>query len=342
MPANLSPEYKSAEAAYRRARDPKERLDGLKEMLRTIPKHKGTEHLQADIKTRIKQLTEELSGPRKGAARGGPAQVIRPEGAAQIALLGAANVGKSTLHARLTGSHAEAGPYPYTTQFPQPGMLAYRDIHFQLVDLPPVCPEHPLPWIGNALQPADACLLIVDLGDPACVEAVTALRDLLAARHVTLLERWQQPDATADGEGDAVDDPFSVRLPTLLLVNKIDVTPASSEEIAVFNELLGARYPALTVSAETGAGTEQIAEWLFRQLGVVRVYTKAPNRPPDMDRPFTVRAGDTVADVALLVHKDFAESLRFARLWGTSGQFEGQQVGREHRVCDGDVLELHT
>ena len=88
MPANLSPEYKAAEAAFRAAREPKERLDCLREMLRTIPKHKGTDRLQGDIKARIKQLGEELSGPKKGGARGGPALVIRPEGAAQVAVVG--------------------------------------------------------------------------------------------------------------------------------------------------------------------------------------------------------------------------------------------------------------
>src|SRR5262247_624183 len=88
MPANLTPEYRAAEAAFRKARDPGERLESLREMLRVIPKHKGTDHLQGDIKRRIKELSEELERPKKGGARGGPLLVIRPEGAAQIALIG--------------------------------------------------------------------------------------------------------------------------------------------------------------------------------------------------------------------------------------------------------------
>ncbi len=342
MPANLSPEYKSAETAFRRARDPEERLDCLRAMLRTIPKHKGTERLQADIKTRIKQLGDEVSGPRKGAARGGPPLVIRPEGAAQVAIVGPPNVGKSTLHHRLTGSNAGIGPYPYTTQHPQPGMLAHEDIHFQLVDLPPLAADHPVPWIGNALQPAEACLLVADLREPACVEQVQTIRALLQEKHVTLLERARGPALRAEDDDAALGDPFAIRLPTLVVMNKTDVAVVSDEEQGVFNELIGADFPALAVSAERGTGLDGIAPWLFRELGVVRVYTKAPNRPPDMQRPFTLRRGDTVQDVALLVHKDLAESLRFARLWGDSGQFDGQQVGREHPVADGDVLELHA
>ena len=120
MPANLSPEYKKAEQAFREASEDRERLLRLRDMLRTIPKHKGTEHLQADIKSRIKQLTEELAGPKKGAARTGPVHTLRPEGAAQVALLGPPNAGKSSLHVKLTGSRADVGPYPFTTHEPMP------------------------------------------------------------------------------------------------------------------------------------------------------------------------------------------------------------------------------
>src|SRR5438093_4976410 len=154
MPANLTPEYKAAEAAFRQARDPGERLEGLREMLRVIPKHKGTDHLQGDIKRRIKELSEELERPQKGGARGGPALVIHPEGAAQIALIGPPNVGKSSLHARLTGSGATVAPYPFTTQHPQAGMMPHEDVHFQLIDLPAIAPEHPVPWLAGTLQTA--------------------------------------------------------------------------------------------------------------------------------------------------------------------------------------------
>ena len=191
MPANLSPEYKAAQAALRQARDPSERLSCLREMLRVIPKHKGTDHLQADIKRRIHELVEELERPKKGGARGGPALVVRPEGAAQIALLGPPNAGKSTLHARLTGSNAHAAAYPFTTQFPEPGMMPHQDVHFQLVDLPAVSPEHPTPWIASALQTADACLLVVDLSDPDCVGEISTVLDMMRERGVTLAEHWE-------------------------------------------------------------------------------------------------------------------------------------------------------
>lgn len=340
MPTNVTPEYKKAEAEFRAARTPEDRLAGLREMLRTLPRHKGTEHLQADIRTRIKELTDELSGPRKGGAHTGPVHVVRPEGAGQVALLGPPNSGKSALHHRLTGSHAAVGQYPFTTQFPQPGMLPHLDIGIQLVDLPPVAAQHPVAWLGNALQPADAALLVVDLGDPGCVEAVLELHDLLADRRVFLTADWTGR-GDDDGEDDDEDaDPFAQHLPALVVATKADRVDHYDEELAAFRELTGRDYPAVTVSAETGAGLDAVGAFLFEHLGVVRVYTKIPGQPPDRARPFTVRRGQTVEDVATLIHKDISATLRWARLW--RGEIEGLQVGRHHVVEDGDVLEIHT
>lgn len=340
MPANLTPEYKAAEAAFKKARDPKERLECLREMLRTIPKHKGTEHLQADIKSRIKELTAELAAPRKAGARSAPPTVIRPEGAAQIALLGPPNSGKSTLHARLTGSHAQTGPYPFTTQFPQPGMLPYEDVAFQLIDLPPLAKGHPVPWIANALQPADACMLVVDLGQAGCVEQVLELHELLAERRVRLTASWERT-AAGDGGDDEDADPFAIRLPTLMIAAKADQIPQLDEELDAFRELTGVRYPVLPASAGSGDGLDEIGPWLFRQLEIVRVYTKPRGRHADKGRPFTVRSGQTVHEVALQVHRDIAATLKYARLWG-EGDPDGRQVGRDHPVADGDVIELHS
>lgn len=338
MPANLSPEYKAAQAALQQARDPSERLNCLREMLRVIPKHKGTDHLQADLKRRIRELGEELERPKKGGARGGPALVVRPEGAAQIAMLGPPNSGKSTLHSRLTGSNAHAAAYPFTTQFPEPGMMPHEDVHFQLVDLPAVSPQHPTPWLASALQTADACLLVVDLSDPDCVGEIETVHDMMRESGVTLAEHWDETRIAKEGGAD--DDPFARSLPTLLLANKADAVADAGSELRTLLELVSFHYPALAVSAISGHALGELGAWLFEHLGVVRVYTKAPGKAADRSRPYTLRRGQTVADVADLVHKDLARSLKHARVWGASG-FEGQQVGPGHVIADRDVVELH-
>jgi len=340
MPTNVTPEYKKAEEAYRKAREPKDRLDCLKEMARTIPKHKGTEHLQADIKTRIKQLTEELAGPKKGGRRSGPSHVVRHEGAAQVAMIGPPNAGKSSLHVKLTGSTSDVGPYPYTTHLPIPGMIPYEDIHFQLVDLPPISDDFMESWLVNALQPADAALLVFDLSDPECLEQVPTILRRLAEKKIYLKTAWPGLEASDSAQPDDSDDVFSLRLPTVLVANKSDLDPDPGE-VEVLEELLGLRFPALTVSAKTGDGLDELGTFLFKALEIVRVYTKTPGKPAENDKPFTVRRGGTVHDVAQLVHKDIAEGLKFARMWGTD-VYDGQQVGPEHLVSDGDLVELHV
>lgn len=345
MPTNVTPEYKKAEQAFREAREPSDRLGCLREMLRLIPKHKGTEHVQADIKTRIKQLATELSQPRKGGARSGPAHAVRREGAAQVALLGPPNAGKSMLHAALTGSQSTVGAWPHTTATPIPGMAPYRDIHFQLVDLPPVASERTRPWLATALQPADAALLVVDAAAAECAAELEVVVRKMAEKRVNLVAEWpglQEGRKKRRGKRraapqDTFEDLFRIRLPALLVANKIDLGN-HQENLGRLRQKFG--YPAVCVSAGSGTNLDAIPAYLFKGLGVVRAYTKTPGKPPDLGRPFTLRRGATVAELATLVHKDIAGSLRFARIWGEK-VYDGQQVSPRHRIRDGDILELH-
>ena len=334
------------------AREPRERLECLREMLRTIPRHKGTEHLQADIKSRIRELTEEIGGTHAGPAHRHSTHVVRHEGAAQICLTGPPNSGKSTLHAVLTGSKAAVGAFPGTTREALPGMLHFEDIAFQLVDLPPISRGRVESWMSGLLQTADAVWLVVDLADPECAEHVLTVCHELAQHKITLTDRW--PGCRGEHRADAspgtppqsgrrtedASEALTAELPTLLVANKSDLDPGA-DEVSVLEELAGVRFPAFAVSAKSGESLERLAPFVFSALGVVRVYTKPPGQPPDRTRPFIVRRGNTVADVARLVHQDVARSLKFARLWG-SGAFDGQQVGPDHAVADCDVVELHA
>ena len=345
MPTNVTQEYKKAEQAFREAREPQDRLRCLREMLRLIPKHKGTEHVQADIKTRIKQLTTELSRPRKGGARSGPAHAVRREGAAQVALLGAPNAGKSQLHSALTGSQSTVGAWPHTTETPIPGMAPCHDIHFQLVDLPPVARERMQPWLGTALQPADAVLLVCDIASPDCEKELAVVLEKMAEKRVSLVAEW--PGLPDPGKRrrrkrraqkqETFEDLFRIQLPALLVANKIDLG-VDPQRLSQLSARLG--FPAVGVSAETGENLAAIPDFLFKSLGVVRAYTKSPGKPPDLGRPFTLRDGATVSELATLVHKDIAGSLRYARIWGEK-VYDGQQVSPRHKIHDGDILELH-
>lgn len=348
MPANLTPVYRKAEEAYRNAREPAEKLEHLKEMLRTIPKHKGTDHLQGDIKRWIKEITEEVGAAKQGGKKKGPVHTIRREGAAQIALLGAPNAGKSQLHTQLTGSKADIGPYPFTTKLPQPGMMPFEDLYFQLVDMPPISSDYIEGWIVNSLQPADGVLVVVDLNDPGCAEHIQAILQQLTERKIDLHGYWPglrgpkpkpEPAFDADGE-EIIADPFRISLPAILVGNKSDLVADPATELQVLTELLELDFPTVHLSALTGAGCDAIGPLLFKALQIVRVYTKQPGKPADTSRPFTLRRGQTVLDVAHQVHKDIASSLRYGKIWGTEA-YAGQQVGPEHALADKDIIELH-
>jgi ribosome-interacting GTPase 1 len=201
------------------------------------------------------------------------------------------------------------------------------------------------PWIADLLKATDALWLVVDLSDPACADHVQIIGTELARRKITLSDQWPgiegQPGAPAvSSDSDHIPDPFRVHLPTLLVANKSDLDP-EPDEVRILEELTGVHFPAVAIAAINGAGIGQLAPFLFNALGIVRVYTKAPGKPPARTRPFAVRRGDTVLDVARLVHEDLAGTLKFARVWGSSA-FDGQQVGPEHRVVDRDIIELHA
>ena len=136
MPANLTPEYLAAEEEFKSAQSHEEKIAALERMLSTVPKHKGTEKLQADIKRRLSR--ERKEGHKKGGARTVPFWLVKKEGAGQVALIGPPNAGKSSLLAALTNARPEVADYPFTTHAPTPGMMAYENIQVQLIDLPPV------------------------------------------------------------------------------------------------------------------------------------------------------------------------------------------------------------
>jgi ribosome-interacting GTPase 1 len=329
MPANLTPQYKAAEDRFREARTHDEKLSALREMMALLPKHKGTEKMQADIKRRIAKLEEEGQHAHKGVHRFDPGHVRR-EGAGQWVLLGPPNAGKSALLRVLTHAHPEVAPYPFTTHQPLPGMMPFEDVQVQLVDTPAVTALHAEPYMVNLTHNADGVLLVLDVTADDVEESVRVLASVLERARVWPAVRTLPPDAS----------PFLLRRPVLVVGNKCDLDPDGTFA-ALAREAAGPDLPFFAVSAETGAGLERLRATLFGELGRVRIYAKEPGKKPDLERPFVLARGATVHDLALAVHKDIAERLKYARIWGTA-RFEGQQVDRDHVLADRDVVELHA
>jgi uncharacterized protein len=320
VPANLTQQYHTAEEQFRRAKTVEEKTVALQEMMKMIPKHKGTEKLQADIKKRLARLKEE--GKKKKQSKGFNPFGVEKQGAGQIVLVGYPNSGKSALVGALSRAKVKVAEYPFSTPLPVSGMMPYEDTYVQLVDTPPVSPDNIPPGIIGTFREADALLLIVDAATAQCLDQLEGLLQFLQDREVI--------DLSEEGE-------IIAPVPFLIVANKLDLQ-GSSDNLQILRELRP-DLEILAISVAAGDALEELKERLFQILDVIRVYGKAPGRPADKEQPFTLKRGSTVLDFAAMIHKDFPQQLKNALVWGSS-RFDGQAVPREHILEDRDIVEL--
>ncbi len=328
MPANLPPQYHAAEERLRTARTTEEKTVILQELIALVPKHKGTEKLQSELKRRLAKLREQpaASGPHRGRGH-----EVKREGAGQLYLVGPPNSGKSALLRALTRSEPEVADYPFTTRQPLPGMAAFADVPIQLVDLPPLSSTHMESWVPQLARNGDGLLLVASLRFDETLDLLDDVLQVLADAKIAPVAPHSNPDPPADRG--------IVQQPTLLVATASDV-PDADVRFALLSELYAARWPCLAVSLHDPASLDRLRRALFDLLGILRVYSKLPGKPADRSKPFILPLGSTLADFARLIHKDFVERLQFARVWG-AGRFDGQRVNRDYALVDEDVLELH-
>jgi ribosome-interacting GTPase 1 len=326
MPANLTPAYRDADERFRSAQTNEEKIAALEEMLAVIPKHKGTEGLQADLKRKLSKLKEAATQQKKGAAHVDIFHVPR-SGAGQVVLLGMPNVGKSTILATLTKAKVTVADFPFATQVPVPGMVKYEDVQIQLVDMPPITADYSAPGQVGTYRNGDLIALVIDLSQDV-EEQILVLLDFLESRKLLLDEHTP----AVDGQGNALGKK------AVCLCTKADLAPAGALELVKGS--CGKMAEFLTLSTATGEGYDKLGEMLFRQLNLLRVYAKPPGKPADMNDPFTLPVGSTVQDMAKAIHRELAEKLKSARIWGT-GVYDGQSVHLSHVLHDKDVVELH-
>lgn len=329
MPANLTPEYKKAEERYKAAGADEEKLAALEEMLRQIPKHKGTEHLQGDIKKRISKVRAAMeSGGKKGGTKHVDVFSVPKSGAGQVALVGMPNCGKSAILAALTKAPVTVADYPFASDKPVPGMALFEDVPIQLVDAPPISADFAPPGLVNTYRSADLLAIVIDLAGGVLeqMEVCTAYLD----SHTLIRD-----------EAGLAKDPAAERLgrKTFVIATKADIAPAGTLE--TLKELTGRPFEYIRVSSETGEGLDTLMRRTFQMLDVVRVYAKKPHEEADMNEPFTLKRGGTVHDLATLVHRELAEKLQTARAWNSPDIHDGQKVPREHVLSDKEIIELH-
>jgi len=330
MPANLTPQYLKAEEKYRRATSLEEELQCLQEMLREIPKHKGTDHLQAELKAKIAKAKKELAAEKSTGRKTRGLRIPR-QGAGTAVLLGAPNTGKSQLITSLTRAAPEIAPYPFTTTVPAPAMMPWEDVMVQLIDTPPITAEYLDPHLHSIIRGADLALLLVDLEHEAGIDQCKEVLDRLNRTKTRL---------AAKSYLDENDVGLSYTQ-TFLVPNKIDV-PEASARLELLHKRLPLEFPEYVISAKHGTGLEILREAIYKALDIIRVYSKPPSaKEPDWERPFTLRRGSQLVELAAMIHKDFVEKLKFARVWGKAVH-DGTQVKGDYVLQDKDVVEIHV
>jgi ribosome-interacting GTPase 1 len=327
MPTNLPPEYYSAEATYKQAASPQDKITALEALIATIPKHKGTDKLRADFRKRLSKLREDAAKKKKGGR--GDLYTVEKQGAAQAALVGFANSGKSALLAAVSNAHPVIADFPMSTVMPLSGMMPYEDIQFQIVDLPPVGNESTDGWVSGILRTTNMFILVVDLMEDPDIQT-ELLIDQIAQWKIPILRK-----------SDSVEkkDSMSSR-PVIIAANKYDLPDAETKLIDVEQKYID-EFSIVPVSAKNRGGSDLFKRAVFMNSRVIRVYSKEPGKEADMAKPFALFSGSSVLDLAQIIHKDFVAHLKYACIWG-SGKFDGQRVQKDYVLQDKDIVEYHV
>jgi len=327
VPANLTPEYRKAEEWFRNAATDDERLLALEEMLRTIPKHKGTDHMRADLRRRLSKLKEAVAGPRKHSGKRVDVFHVLKSGAGQVVLLGLPNCGKSSIVGLLSNARVNIADYPFATGLPTPGMADYEDVSMQIVDMPPITADGAPPGAVGTYRGSDLIGIVIDLSGDVGGQMKVCL-DFLESHRLLIDEQTEATDATGNILGRKA----------FVICTKADI--ATDNAMEILKSCCKGRFEFVEISLETGENLEELGRKMFELLDVVRVYAKKPGKPADMKEPFTLKRGSTVMDLARSIHRELAEKVKSARAWGKNVH-DGQNVHRTYELTDRDIIELH-
>ncbi len=328
MPANLPPQYFEKEKELKKAKSLQEKIGILEELLAIVPKHKGTEKLQALLKTKIAKLKAQ-DQKRPAVARHASTFQIEKAGAGQVVVIGGPNTGKSSIIKALTNANPDIGDYPFTTRIPSPAMMPYENIQIQLVDLPPVTQDYFESWQSELIKAADAALLVLDLSLPDPADDFMTLLAKLEEKKIKIVPQTQA----------ILSDKQQFLKKTLIIGSKTD-HPQAEDKLALIKGFVDPDFRLLSVSVFQENSVEELKAQVYILLDIIRVYSKIPGKKVDHNDPYVFKKGSSLMDMAKAVHKDFARKLKYARIWGKN-KYQGQKVNRSYILEDEDIIELH-
>ncbi len=319
MPANLPQIYHKIEARLKFADTSEEKISILREMLAVMPKHKGTDGLRADLNSKIAKLKKEAK--KKPQVRRLDLTHVPKMGIAQVVLMGAPNSGKSTILSKLTNADPEVASYPFTTQKPDVGMIEFENVQIQLVDTPPLYEHFHPPWLFALGRSSDVLIGLID-GSKA-----NPLKEL-----DSLLSRLEQGLIFLESRDYYTGDELMKKKGFIIISNSRD------RNLKALYEKYGERFDF--VRFELDSDLESLKKKIYSSLNLIRIYTKPPGKNADFTVPVVLPKNSTILDAAYDIHKDFADKMKYAKLW--RGDKNPRQVGPEEILLEGDVVEFHS
>ncbi|NOY89394.1 MAG: TGS domain-containing protein [FCB group bacterium] len=330
MPANLPPQYYELEREFKREKNPREKLRLAEELLAMMPKHKGTDKLQAEMKAKISKLKKQIDGAVKSHAvhQAKALDHIEKEGAGQVILIGPPNCGKSSLLETLTHAKPLIADYPYTTREPMTGMMEFETVQIQLIDTPPISSEMYENYLSGLIRNADLVVLVADLAQESMADDINYVLSKLEEKRIILKnEITQKPE----------DPRFSYKK-TIICAHK-EYDDEDGSRLKKLTEIFP-DFNIVPTSIVDDDSMKRFKKAVFESLCIIRVYTKPIGHEADYKAPIILPIGGTVEDAAVNLHKDFAHKMKYAKVWG-QGKFDGQRVQGDFVLNDGDIIEFH-
>jgi small GTP-binding protein len=305
MPVNAGYEYANAEKQFYAAQNDEEKVTALEEMLRTVPKHKGSENIIANLRTRYVKLKEKIEKAKAIKKRSSGNQVSIKKGEMQVTLVGLTNSGKSSILKVLTNASPKIASYGFTTQVPEVGILYYENCQIQIVDLPPVGSEG---FDTGIINTSDTVLVVIE-----------KIHEIPEVEKILMKFKGQK----------------------IIVFNKIDIYDIDTKR-KIQETLKSKRYNFVMISTKSGEGIDELKEKIFKSFKKIRVYTKEPEKSDADNQPVIMPPESTVQNVAKIIFKGKMDIIKRTRIWGPSSKFGGQEIGLKHVLKDKDILEFST
>ena len=331
---NQSPFYKKAELKFLSAQTNEEKLEALEEMIKECPKHKSSEKMLANLKTRQIKLKEKLAKEKKSKKRGSRAGIKKED--MQAIILGKTSVGKSLILKQLTNVLPKISLSPlekFTTKKPIVGIMHHLGTNIQLVEIPAIESEY---YDKGLVHTADTILIVI-----TNLEQLKEVEPLANESHAKKIIVFNQTNQTQN-ELRKISATLQSKKYNFVFVDAQNFSSDFARQNFVRAEGDDGREGTGSERNLKNENLEELKEKIFQSFDKIRVYTKEPGKPVDKNRPIILELNSTVKDAAEKILHGFSKQVKQTKIWGPSSKFSGQITGLTHKLKDLDVVEFKT